>query len=418
MPPATPPPPRIIDRPSVFRLPLSIVWSLSSLFCCGGFATPFIIGHAAVRLRSRNLGYAAAGYGATLICCVAVIGHLDDQNPATPDPPAVTAAAAIWIIVLMLGGTIHALLLRSSVFQPAWATPYAGQAAWQPPPAPATVPQPAPSPPPPPPARNPGPPQPSNLGSFGQYVLIRKLGEGGQGVVYLGQGPDGRSVAVKMLRDVVAGGDGAQRRFLQEVSNARRVPGYSTARILDAGVLGNQAYIVSEYVPGPSLERLVTDGRPLDEDALTRLAIATAAALKGIHAAGVVHRDFKPANILIGADGPRVIDFGIARALDHMTLTTGGLRGTPPYMSPEQFLDAPVGPASDIFSWASSIFFGATGRLAFDGSMLPQIVNKIVSSQPDLMAVPASLRAPLAACFEKDPAKRPTAADLMLLLTH
>jgi predicted Ser/Thr protein kinase len=420
VPPATPPSPRarIPDRPFILGVPLSFAWALCSLCCCVGLSTPFIIGHAAVRLRSRNLGYAAVGYGVTLICCMSLINTYSDQDPATPDPPIVDVAAAVLLLVVMLGGTIHALVLRSMVFGPAMAAPTPHSVSWHSPMhAPRTTPQ-GPPPPTPQPAWSPQRAQPSQLGWFGHYTLIRTLGEGGQGIVYLGQGPDGRPVAVKVLRDPVVGGDDAQRRFLQEVSNARRVPGYSTARILDAGMMGDRAYIVSEYVHGPSLERLVADERPLDGDSLTRLAIATAAALKGIHAAGVVHRDFKPANVLIGSDGPRVIDFGIARALDHVTLTTGGLRGTPPYMSPEQLHGEPAGPAGDIFSWASTMFYGATGQLAFTGSSFPEIVHKILSVQPDLAALPLPLRAPLAGCFEQDPRNRPTAADLMLALTR
>lgn len=182
--------------------------------------------------------------------------------------------------------------------------------------------------------------------------------------------------------------------------------------------MDNVAYIISEYVHGPSLERLVRDERARDADSLVRLAIATSAALNGIHSAGIVHRDFKPANILIGSDGPRVIDFGVAKALDQMTMTSGGLKGTPVYMSPEQFTGQQVGAASDVFSWASTMFYGATGQLAFGGTTLHQVYMNVTSHHPDLSAVPRALQRPMVGCWEKDPRNRPTASEVMVAITH
>ncbi|MEV4105975.1 serine/threonine-protein kinase [Nonomuraea sp. NPDC049649] len=162
-------------------------------------------------------------------------------------------------------------------------------------------------------------------------------------------------------------------------------------------------------MPGRSLERKVAEDGPYDEGGLIRLAIATAAALNAIHSAGVVHRDFKPANVLLGPDGPRVIDFGIAKALDTAHLTIGGIKGTPAYMSPEQARAEPVGPPSDIFSWASTMYYAATGTLAF---------TDVLHHQPHLDRVPAPLRPLMAACFNKDPSRRPTAEQLMTAIAR
>ncbi|MEU7890871.1 serine/threonine-protein kinase [Microbispora bryophytorum] len=156
----------------------------------------------------------------------------------------------------------------------------------------------------------------------------------------------------------------------------------------------------------------------LDGDSITRLAISTAAALRGIHSTNIVHRDFKPANVLLAPDGPRVIDFGIAKALDNVTMTTGGFKGTPAYMSPEQVSGQSVGPPSDIFSWASTIYFAATGRLAFDGLTVYAVSHQILSHHPDVSVLPRPLQDAVAASFSKDPRNRPTPAQLMLAITQ
>lgn len=131
-----------------------------------------------------------------------------------------------------------------------------------------------------------------------------------------------------------------------------------------------------------------------------------------------MHRDFKPANVLIGADGPRVIDFGIARALDQVTATSGNIMGTPAYMSPEQLAGETVGPETDVFSWASTMIFAASGRVAFGEDTIPAILNRVINHQPDLTALPRSLRPLAAACLDKQPRNRPTAADIMLRIVQ
>jgi serine/threonine protein kinase len=254
-------------------------------------------------------------------------------------------------------------------------------------------------------------------GWIGPYRLIGTLGRGGQGTVHLALNPQGQKVAVKVLHEHFAGNRAARDRFLREVEATRRVATFSTARVLDVNINDDQAYVVSEYVDGVSLEQLVRDRGPRDEDGLTRLALATAGALAAIHKAGVVHRDFKPANVLIGADGPRVIDFGIARALDQVTATSS-VMGTPAYMSPEQLAGGQLGPESDVFSWASTMIFAASGRVAFGSDTIPAILNRVINHQPDLSPLPPPLRPLAAACLEKDPANRPSAADIMLRIVQ
>jgi predicted Ser/Thr protein kinase len=253
---------------------------------------------------------------------------------------------------------------------------------------------------------------------FGHYRVIGSLGKGGQGSVYLALTPQGQKVAIKVLHDHIAEDAAAQSRFLREVDAARRVAPFSTARVLDVSGTRDQAYVVSEYVDGASLEQLVREQGPRTEDGLTRLALATSGALAAIHKAGIVHRDFKPSNVLIGSDGPRVIDFGIARALDQVTSTSSQIMGTPAYMSPEQLAGRQVGPETDVFSWAATMIFAATGRAAFGDDTIPAILNRIINHQPDLTALPPSLRSLAASCLEKDPENRPSASDVMLAIVQ
>ncbi|MFI6902059.1 serine/threonine protein kinase [Nonomuraea sp. NPDC050394] len=235
----------------------------------------------------------------------------------------------------------------------------------------------------------------------GPYRIVRKLGEGGQGVVYLGVAPDGTRVAVKVLRE---GG------FEREIAAARRVEPFCIAQVLDASASGTP-YIVTEFVDGPSLAEA---GRHAGAD-LDRLAVATATALAAIHRAGVVHRDFKPGNVLLGRDGPRVIDFGIARAGTSLTVTSSVV-GTPAYMAPEQLAGAGVGPAADVFAWASVIVFAATGTPPFGSDTLPAIINRILHNEPQFGDLPEHLRAVVYACLAKDPAARPSMEEVLLRL--
>ncbi|MBB5778765.1 serine/threonine-protein kinase [Nonomuraea jabiensis] len=255
-----------------------------------------------------------------------------------------------------------------------------------------------------------------HLGQIAAYRLIRFLGEGGQGVVYVGLSPSGDEVAIKVLHARLSDDPEARRRFFRQVDLARRVAPFCTARVLDMGMQADRPYIVSEYVRGESLERAVRQDGPRTGGGLERLAVATATALAAIHRAGVVHRDLKPGNVILGPEGPVVIDFGISRALDHAVTQTGAF-GTPGYMAPEQVSGGEVGPAADVFSWAATMVFAATGRRAFAGESVAAVLHALLYDPPDLSGVPAPLRSLVTTCLDKNPARRLTADDLVRALT-
>ncbi|MCP2335597.1 serine/threonine-protein kinase [Actinomadura rupiterrae] len=191
---------------------------------------------------------------------------------------------------------------------------------------------------------------------LGGYDLLGRLGVGGQGVVYLGRSAPGRRVAVKLLHPGLTEDPAVRARFVAEAAAARRVARFCTAEILEVNVAGDQPYVVTEYVAGPSLRHLVTARGPLAGAELERLAIGMATALAAIHTAGIVHRDFKPANVLLGPDGPRVVDFGLARALDVTPTQTGGRPvGTPAFMSPEQLNGDTADLAMDVFAYGATL---------------------------------------------------------------
>ncbi|AQZ68216.1 hypothetical protein BKM31_48155 [[Actinomadura] parvosata subsp. kistnae] len=254
---------------------------------------------------------------------------------------------------------------------------------------------------------------PEDPAEVGPYRLEGRLGAGGQGVVYTGRGPGGALVAVKLLHSHLMADDDARTRFLREVRTAERVAPFCTAQLLDSGFVGARPYIVSEYVDGPSLQDSVKESGPRGAAALQRLAINTATALAAIHAAGVVHRDFKPGNVLLGPDGPVVIDFGIAKALDlSQSVASSQPIGSPAYMAPEQIADDDVGPAADLFAWAATMYYAATGRRAFPGESIPATLHSVLHSSPDLSGVEGPLRRLLEKCLSKDQSLRPTAAEV------
>ncbi|SEM34148.1 serine/threonine-protein kinase [Nonomuraea pusilla] len=248
--------------------------------------------------------------------------------------------------------------------------------------------------------------------ALGGYRLERRLGEGGQGVVYLGRGASGEPVAVKLLG---AGDPATRARLARELDALAGIASFCTARVLDVSTGGPRPYVVSEYVDGPSLADRVRERGPLRGGDLERLAVGTATALAAIHAAGVVHRDLKPSNVLLGPDGPRVVDFGIARAEGAATLTSG-LVGTPAYLAPEQIAGAPASAASDVFAWASTVLYAATGASPFGADTVPAVLHRVLHAEPDLSALPPRLREPVAACLSKDASRRPAARDLMVTL--
>jgi serine/threonine protein kinase len=249
---------------------------------------------------------------------------------------------------------------------------------------------------------------------LGAFTLIGRLGSGGQGVVYLGRAFTGDLVAVKLL---AAHGDlDSQQAMAKELAAAQKVAAFCTARVLDTGLSGDDCYIVTEYVRGPTLLRAVQDGGVCAGDDLHRLAIGTATAVAAIHRAGIVHRDLKPGNVLLSPEGPRVIDFGISRAFDAGTGITSGVVGTPAYMAPEQLAGERAGPAADVFAWAGLIVFASTGRPPFGNDSIPAVINRIVNDEPDLTGVSGSLQELLAACLIKNPDERPSAHDVLLRL--
>lgn len=255
---------------------------------------------------------------------------------------------------------------------------------------------------------------------IGPYRLIARLGEGGMGLVYLGRSEAGRTVAVKVVQAEYAGNQEFRRRFAREVAAARRVGGHWTAEVLDADPEAAVPWVATRYIPGPDLSTVVAkDFGPLPEHSVRTLANRLALALQAVHEAGLIHRDLKPSNVLVTVDGPRVIDFGIARAMDSLAgdslhTRTGLLIGSPGFMSPEQVRGLELTPASDVFCLGAVLVHAATGRLLFGAADtgLPAHLFRIAEDEPDLSGVPASLVDLVRACLEKDPAKRPTPQEV------
>jgi hypothetical protein len=253
----------------------------------------------------------------------------------------------------------------------------------------------------------------------GGFRLQARLGAGGMGRVFLGYSPGGRPVAVKVVHPDLARDPQFMRRFRREVAAAQAVSDAYTAAVVGAGPDDSPPWLATTFVSGPSLADLVRQAGPLPEDAVWRLAGGLAEALQAIHAQRLVHRDLKPGNILIAADGPRVIDFGISRTADGTVVTATHMSiGTPAYMSPEQAEGNPVGPPSDIFSLGSVLAFAATGVSPFDsgsGEMFA-VAYRVVNGEPKLSGVPAALLPVIGACLAKDPAGRPALSELMSLV--
>jgi len=253
-------------------------------------------------------------------------------------------------------------------------------------------------------------PMPDRLGP---YRLLDVIGEGGMGVVHLARDNEGRAVAIKVLRPGVADDPDARRRLGREFNTMRRVRSPFVAEVIDADVTGQVPYVVTRYVAGPSLDQKVRQDGPLRGPALERLAWGLAEGLAAVHAAGVVHRDLKPGNVVMAGGVPVVIDFGIAHAPDVTRITQAGMfMGTPGYLAPEVVEGLPSGPSADVHSWASTVAFAATGRPPFGTGSYETIFYRIVSGKPDLDGVPAKLIPPLAAALSRDPAARPSAAQL------
>ncbi|MFJ8628359.1 serine/threonine-protein kinase [Kitasatospora sp. NPDC093550] len=255
---------------------------------------------------------------------------------------------------------------------------------------------------------------PDDPREVGGHRLYARLGAGGMGRVYLSYTPGGRPVALKVVRPELAEDPEFRARFAQEVASARRIHGLFTAQVVDAGVDAATPWLATTYVPGPSLQQVVRAFGPLPERTVLLLMAGIAEALQAIHATGVVHRDLKPGNVLIASDGPRVIDFGIARAADAAALTGTGLRiGSPSYMAPEQATGRPATPATDVYALGALAVHVAGGAPPFGDGPDPATLYRTVHEAPDLDRVPPGLHALLLACLAKRPEDRPTTAEVI-----
>jgi protein kinase-like protein len=250
---------------------------------------------------------------------------------------------------------------------------------------------------------------------IGGYVLVGRLGAGAMGRVYLGRSAAGRLVAVKTIKIELADEPDFRTRFAQEVAAARRVSGAFTAAVVAADPEADMPWLATAYVPAPSLAGLVRTCGPLPVPAVRWLAAGCAEALESIHGAGLVHRDLKPSNVLVSPDGPRVIDFGVARAAERIQLTvTRGAVGTPAYMAPEQARDTRQATmASDIFSLGATMLFAATGHAPYQGETVMDVLVRLATEPPDLSGLDRDLTDIVVACLERDPRKRPTSASVV-----
>jgi hypothetical protein len=246
------------------------------------------------------------------------------------------------------------------------------------------------------------------------YRLRARLGAGGMGRVYLAFTPGGRPVALKVVRPEYGDDVEFRARFRQEIEAARQVHGLYTAQVLDAGPDAVPPWLVTAYVPGPSLTQAVREYGPMPAETVLLLVAGVAEALQAIHAAGVVHRDLKPSNVLLSSDGPRVIDFGIARAMEATTVTRTGMRvGSPQFMAPEQFAGRAVTPAIDVFALGSLATFAVLGRPPFGEGGEAELMYRILNEPPDLGDCPEPLRYLIGRCLAKDPAERPGPGEII-----
>jgi len=248
----------------------------------------------------------------------------------------------------------------------------------------------------------------------GRYQLLGRLGAGGMGEVFLGQSPGGRLVAVKLIRGELAADREFRVRFAREVAAARHVSGMFTAPVVDADLDAPRPWLVTAYVPGPSLAEAVDSQGPLPLSSVLTLAAGLAEGLEAIHAEGMVHRDLKPSNVLLASDGPRIIDFGISRAADATALTRANIFvGSPGYMSPEQALGEEVGPASDMFSLGAVLTFASLGASPFGDGTVTTLLYRVAHDRPATERLPGQLRPLVERCLAKDPHRRPTPNQLL-----
>lgn len=252
--------------------------------------------------------------------------------------------------------------------------------------------------------------------AVGEFALLGRLGAGGMGQVYLGVTRSGRPVAVKVIKPEIAAQAAFRRRFVREVAAARQVGGFWTASVVAADPEAATPWLATEYVPGLSLKQAVEQVGPVPAATVRVVAARLAEALAAIHDAGLVHRDLKPANVVLAPDGPKVIDFGIARAFQTETAGMTSQLGTPSYMAPEQVRGEALSPATDVFSLGSTLVYALVGRGPFNTGAPEGVIFRVATAEPDLTGVPAELSGLLAACLDKEPGRRPTTGQLLGVL--
>lgn len=255
--------------------------------------------------------------------------------------------------------------------------------------------------------------------TIGPYVLSGRLGSGGMGTVYLGRTPEkGSQVAIKVIRPELAFDEDTRARFRDEMENARRVASFCTAKVLDHGTFESRPYMVTEYISGTPLTEQIADNGALDSSTLHGFALGVAAALAAIHSTGLVHRDLKPANVLLSISGPRVIDFGIARAMNTMTnhTKTGIVMGSPGWMAPEQLLEEKVTTSADIFAWGCLVAFAGNGAHPFGNGDAMTLGKRVLFAEPQIGALDSPLDRLVSQALAKEPERRPKAQDLLLEL--
>lgn len=253
---------------------------------------------------------------------------------------------------------------------------------------------------------------------IGPYVVLGRLGAGSMGQVYLGRSPAGRLAAVKTIKVELAEEAGFRTRFSQEVAAARKVSGVFTAAVVEADPDADLPWLATAYVPAPTLSRMICVCGPMPVRTVKWLAAGCAEALESIHGAGLVHRDLKPSNVLVAPDGPRVIDFGVARAAERMELTVSrGAVGTPAYMAPEQARDPhQASVASDVYSLGATLLFAATGHPPYLGASVLDVLARLATEEPDLSGLPAELASLITACMDRVPRERPTSSAVLAQL--
>ena len=257
-----------------------------------------------------------------------------------------------------------------------------------------------------------GPLESTDPERIGRYRLIGRLGAGGMGQVFFGRSAGGRAVAIKRIHPHMAADTSFRQRFAREVTAARQVSGAFTAPVIDADPDDEVPWLVTSYVPSLPLDEAVQAHGPLPEPSVRVLAAGLAEALVEIHRVGLIHRDLKPGNVLLAEDGPRVIDFGIARATDG-TAATQSVIGTPGFMSPEQVQGEELTHASDLFAYGAVLAYAASGNGPFGEGNMPTMVMRIIGREPDLSGVPESLRHLVAACLSKDAKGRPGPGEIL-----